>query len=107
MRAELERIFAGYGSEIRLERGDMPAYMVPAFLQPMENSDKEFPFAVTALGSVDNRLWLCLTREELWEGDRVWFRGTCYEAVNCAEIAVAGETVYWRSLLRMEQEAAE
>ena len=107
MRAELERIFAGYGSGIRVERGDMPAYTVAAFLQPTENGGKEFPFAVTALGSVDNRLWVCFTREELREGDRVWFRENCYEAVNCTEVAVAGETVYWRSVLRTEQEAVE
>lgn len=107
MMEELERIFARYGSEIRVERSGMPAYTVAAFLQSTENSGKEFPFAVTALGYVDDRLWVCMTREKLQEGDLVWFRDTCYEAVNSTEVVVAGETVYWRTILRMEQEAAE
>lgn len=107
MREELEKIFAGYGTEIRVERRGMSVFAAAAFLQPVENTDKEFPFAVTALGSVDNRRWICLTRNELQEGDRIWLRETCYEAVNCTEVVVAGETVYWRSILRREQEAAE
>ena len=106
MTAELERVFARYGTTVRIEQTGKAVYTAKAFVQPMGKSGKEYPFTVTGLGSVDDRHWLCLTIEALEEGDCVWFNQKCYEAVNCTEICAAEQSLYWKTILRSEQEAA-
>ena len=106
MTAMLEEIFEEFGSFLQILRGGEMLPAVKGFVYPAKNSAKEFPFAVTPLGSIDDRHWVCLTQEALREEDRVWFRNECYEAVNCTEICVMGDAAFWRTVLRPEREAA-
>ena len=106
MTAALEKIFEQYGFAIRAERGGEELYTEKAFVQPVRDAEKEFPFTVTGLGCVDDRHWLCLTRSALREGDRVWVQNVCYEAVNCTAYSMAGQEIYWRTILRSEREEA-
>lgn len=102
----LDSILARYGRDIEITRdGDiLPA---KAFLQPVTQREKALPYEATSLGSVDDRLWRCLTRTALAEGDVISCGGEAYRVQNCAAVYAGRELSHWWGALTPEREAAE
>ena len=51
-----EEILARYGQAVTVRRGE-ESIQVQAFFQPVTKQQEAEPFTVTALGTVDDRLW--------------------------------------------------
>lgn len=107
MTRELEAFFQRYGVSAEILPADGKAYIEKVFFQPVRETDKEFPFAATSLGTVDDRRWICLSRHALREGDRLRMGGGSFAAVNCAAVYLGEEPCHWRAVLVPEREAAE
>jgi hypothetical protein len=103
VRAPLDAILARYGRDITLSHGGSDS-VIRGFLQSARQQDKAAPFAVTTLGTVDDRLWLLLTRAELSAEDTV----TCGDGtftVRTAAPVYLGDTVchWWAALSPLGQ----
>lgn len=106
MTERLDGILARYGQEIEIFReGDVPRE-AKAFFQPITDKGKASPYDVTSLGTVDDRLWRCITRVELSDGDLVSCRGALYRVRTSAAVYVGRELSHWWGILSQEREAA-
>lgn len=102
MTARLDHIFRKYGQAVTVN-----GTAARAFFQPARETEKAAPFAVTSLGTVDNRQWTYLGRTKAGLGDRVEFQGRTYTVRNCEEIRLRDEAVYWWAVLMERRKAAE
>lgn len=106
MTEQLDGILARYGREIELSH-EGACVRTRAFFQPVTDKNKAAPYDVTSLGSVDDRLWKCITRAELSPGDLVSCGGESYRVQNCAAVYAGRELSHWWGVLIQEREAAE
>ena len=102
MTGRLDRIFQKYGQAVTVN-----GTAERAFFQPARKSEKDAPFEVTSLGTVDDRRWTYLGRTKAGLGDRVEFQGRTYTVRNCEEIRLRDETVCWWAVLTARRKAAE
>ena len=65
-----EEILARYGQAVMVRRGE-ESIQVQAFFQPVTKQQEAEPFTVTALGTVDDRLWLYLGLQAVESGDTI------------------------------------
>ncbi len=106
MTERLDDILSRYGQEIEiLRKGDEPR-KAKAFFQAVTDKGKASPYDVTSLGTVDDRLWKCITRTGLADGDLVSCRGVVYRVRTCAAVYLGRELSHWRGILAQEREAA-
>ncbi len=106
MTERLDDILSRYGQEIEILReGDEPR-KAKAFFQAITDQGKASPYGVTSLGTVDDRLWKCITRTELADGDLVSCRGRLFRVRNCAAVYLGRELSHWWGILAQEREAA-
>lgn len=87
-----------YGQRVTLCRGDGETE-ARAFLQPVAERGETAAGAVTALGSVDGRLWLYLGQTPLEDGDGLAWNGRRFRVRSCRAFYV-GEALshYWAAL---------
>lgn len=102
----LERILARRGADITVRSGGAER-AEKAFLQPIRDRSKAVPYEVTTLGSVDDRLWICMTRAALADGDTVAFSGQRFTVRSCVPVYAGDETAYHWAVLENAGEAAE
>ncbi len=98
-------ILARQGRDILVLRGE-ETVRGKAFFQPLVNRKEAAPYGVTSLGAVDVRLWRCLTRTELRDGDRIECGGKRYAVQNSAAVYAGGELSHWWGVLTPEREEA-
>jgi len=102
----LDGILARYGQDIEILReGDEPR-KAKAFIQAVTDQGKASPYDVTSLGTVDDRLWRCITRVELADGDLVSCRDRLYRVQTSAAVYLGRELSHWWGILAQEREAA-
>ena len=100
LRAVLNR----YGRALTLTHGGTAA-AVRGFLQPLSQRSKAAPYAVTALGTADDRRWLLLTGAEVADGDLVACGGDRYTVRTCAAQYIGSELSHWEAVLERAREA--
>lgn len=105
MTGEIQAVMARHGQRMTLRRrgGDVETR---AFLQSVTERREREAGAMTALGAVDERLWLYLGREAVDTGDRVLWNGMELR-VRSSRPYYAGETLlyWWAALERAKEEA--
>ena len=102
----MEEILRQYGQTAVLYTADGNRDIL-AFLQPVTEKTEAEPFCMTALGSVDDRLWLYLGREALNPGDIVERNESRFQ-VRSSRAYYVGETLsHWWAVLCPEWEAME
>lgn len=105
MTGDIREIMDRYGQRVTLRRGDGETE-TRAFLQPVTERREQEAGEPTALGTVDERLWLYLGRETVDAGDRVLWNGMELR-VRSSRPCYAGETLlYWRASLERAKEEA-
>ena len=67
MRRYLDRLLAGYGQRVTVERAE--PLQVQAFLQPLVSRDETAPAEAVSLGMLDGRRWMYLGAEEVCPGE--------------------------------------
>lgn len=95
-----------YGETVTLQTaaGLRPAR---AFLQPLAQQGEAEPFSMTALGSVDDRLWRYLGQESLQSGDSVQWQGMNFSVRSSEPVYVQGRLTHWWAMLERARKAAE
>lgn len=102
----MREILQRYGERVRVETGDGPRE-VRAFMQPVVQQGKAAPFSMTALGSVDDRLWRYLGQAAVHPGETVEWNGESF-TVCTSEPYYAGESLlHWWAILARTREAAK
>ncbi|MCI2057955.1 MAG: hypothetical protein LKJ80_01980 [Oscillibacter sp.] len=102
----MDAILSRYGRELTV-LGTAGSRQLKGFLQPLAERQKETPFSVTSLGTVDDRRWILLTREEIRENETVTDGGDTFRAVSCQPVYLGRELSHWWTALRYEKEAAQ
>ena len=102
----LNEILERYGQEIEISNSTGAAASAKAFLQPSMDKAKAAPYAVTSLGTVDDRQWLCLCRTQLTAGDTVTGEGCRFTVQNSAPCYVGSELSHWWAVLSPQKEVA-
>ncbi|BAK99086.1 hypothetical protein OBV_18880 [Oscillibacter valericigenes Sjm18-20] len=97
-----DRILRKYGQTVKVNDG-----VTRAFFQPAREKEKAAPFAVSSLGTVDDRRWTYLGRTQLELGDHLEFQGQTYAVNSCESVRLGDEPVYWWASLTAEREAEE
>ena len=101
----LDRIWAQFAqSAVICHAGNSTEGKV--FLQLLPERGDLAPYEVTSLGTVDDRLWLCLSRTELEEGNTLTAAEVTYRVHSCAPVFFGGEVCHWRAILKKERVAA-
>lgn len=105
MTGSIREIMDRHGQRMTLRRGDGDVE-TRALLQPVAERREREAGAMTALGAVDERLWLYLGRSAVDTGDRVSWNGMELR-VRSSRPYYAGETLlyWWASLERAKEEA--
>lgn len=101
-----ERILAAYGQTVTVFHEQEDARTVRAFLQGSRDAGKAEPFAVTALGTVDDRTWIYLGTARVDPGDTVAFEGESFTVHNAQAVWVGDEISHWWAALTPQKEAA-
>lgn len=80
---------------------------IQIFLQPLPDNSKAAPYAVTSLGTVDDRRWVAYSLEHTCPGDKITWDGTAF-VVQTSEQFALGDTLlaYWRAVLIPAKEVA-
>lgn len=102
----LERILAAYGQTVTVFRVQEDARTVRAFLQGGRDAGEATPFAVTALGTVDDRTWIYLGTAQVEPGDTVAFAGEKFTVQNSQAVWIGDEISHWWAALTPQKEAA-
>ncbi len=102
----LERILAAYGQTVTVFHAQEDARTVRAFLQGGRDAGETAPFAVTPLGTVDDRTWIYLGTAQVEPGDTVAFAGDTYMVQNSQAVWIGDEISHWWAALTPQKEAA-
>ena len=104
MTEKLDPIFNRYGLGATLirEGQEIP---IRVFLDSMRESEKQVPYAVNFLGSVDDRRWLCLCRTELRESDIIQYDGDSFAICTAVPVYAGKELSHWWAILMAAREA--
>lgn len=98
-----EAVLLRYGREIIIN-GIAEAR---AFLQPVTDRSKAASYTVTSLGTVDDRLWICLGTRAMNPGDTVICGADRFTVRSGEPVYLGAELNHWWAVLTAEQEAAE
>lgn len=101
-----EHILAAYGQTVTVFHAQEDARTVRAFLQGNRDAGKAEPFAVTPLGTVDDRTWIYLGSAPVDPGDTVAFKGESFTVHNAQAVWVGDEISHWWAALTLQKEAA-
>lgn len=106
MKEMLKEAFARYGTSVEVRRGE-DAVRTKAFVQPIRKESGEEPFAVTALGAVDEMCWRYLgpADVEVAMGGRVICGEKQYVVRRAAPLRAGEEILYYWAVLREETTA--
>lgn len=99
-----EEILTRYGQTVTVERGT-EAIQVQAFFQPVVEKQEAEPYTVTALGSVDDRLWLYLGKQAVENGDTVIWNDRKFRVRSSRPYYVGQILSHWWAMLEAEREA--
>lgn len=99
-----QRALTRHGQTVTLTQGGN-ARKILAFLQPVTEKNQT-PYAVTAIGTVDGRVWLYLGREAVAIGDTMTWGSEKFTVGNSAPIYVGEELSHWWATLKKAEEAA-
>lgn len=99
-----EEILARYGQNVTVRRG-AESIQTQAFIQPVTQQQEAEPFTVTALGSVDDRLWLYLGRQAVESGDSIAWDGRAFRVRSSRPYYVGQSLSHWWAMLEAEREA--
>ena len=99
-----DRVLSRYGREITVIHGTRAAE-ARAFIQLRTDASDAAPYAVTSLGTADDRRWQCLTRAALADGDTVVCGGVQYRVATCGAVYAGRELSHWWGILTREREA--
>ena len=102
----MQKILKVYGQAVVIH-GMTADLSVRAFLQPVTEKDEAEPFVMTALGSVDDRLWRYLGLTPLETTDVVEHGGVRFCVRSCRPFYVGEDVIYWWGMLAPERKAAE
>lgn len=75
-------------------------------LQPVPNNSKAAPYAVTSLGTVDDRLWLCYSVEETCPGDSIVWNGKTFIVRTSEQFVLSDFLSYWRAVMEPAKEVS-
>ena len=106
MTACFAQVLRRYGQQVTVETR-ASRLETRAFLQPVNQKNKAAPFAVTPLGAVDDRLWICLGLTALSPGDRVCWGERRFSVRDSRPWYVGEELSHWWAVLSLEKEAAK
>ena len=76
-------------------------------MQPLEEKKEASPYGMTPLGSVDDRLWLYLGREEIAAGDVVVQKQNRFLVRSSRPYYLGEEVNHWWGVLCAEKEMAD
>ena len=102
----LEKALARYGQTVTVTHDGVES-TTKAFLEPETKSDWTAPYAVTALGMLDDRRWICLTGTALWDGDTVAGEQGVWTVQSCAPYYLGEAPSHWWAVLAAKKEAAQ
>lgn len=100
MRRYLDRLLAGYGQRVTLERAE--PIQVQAFLQPLASRDETAPAEAVSLGMLDGRRWMYLGAEEVCPGEVLRWEDLAFRVRSSRPYAVGGAVLYWWAALEQE-----
>ncbi|WP_295584227.1 hypothetical protein [uncultured Oscillibacter sp.] len=104
MRAWVKRVMDRWGQSVRVETADFTGE-VRAFFQPLAQRSERVPSAVTALGWVDERLWLYLGGTKVSPGDRLAWNGQRFRVRSARPYGPGNTALFWWALAEAEKEA--
>ena len=99
-----EEVLDRYGQAVTVRRGD-ETVEARAFFQPVTQQQEAAPFTVTALGTVDDRLWLYLGTQAEECGDTVIWNGKDFRVRSSRPYYVGTVLSHWWAMLEAEREA--
>lgn len=99
-----EEILARYGQAVTVCRGE-ESIQVQAFFQPVTKQQEAELFTVTALGTVDDRLWLYLGLQAVESGDTINWNGRAFRVRSSRPYYVGQTLSHWWAMLEAEREA--
>lgn len=99
-----EEVLARYGQMVTVRRGE-EALETRAFFQPVAQRQEAAPFTVTALGNVDDRLWLYLGTLAVESGDTVTWNDQDFRVRSSRPYYVGQVLSHWWAMLEAEREA--
>lgn len=105
MKKHVREILHRYGGSVVLRPGEYES-VTRAFVQPVCRTGEQVPGEMTALGSLDERLWLYLGEAETAEDDRLLWNGTVFRVRSSRPWYVGEELLYWWAVLEQAKEAA-
>ena len=77
-----------------------------AFLQPIVQKSEQAVQYQTAIGSVDERLWLYLGKEEVQPNDRIIWNGMEFWVHSSRPYYLGQKLTHWWAALKIAKEAA-
>lgn len=104
MECWFEEVLARYGQRVTVRRGE-EALETRAFFQPVAQRQEAAPFTVTALGNVDDRLWLYLGTQAVESGDTVTWNDQDFRVRSSRPYYVGQVLSHWWAMLEAEREA--
>jgi len=78
-----------------------------AFLQPVTERREQVPDEMTALGTIDGRLWLYLGRTAVDVGDRILWNDMAFQVRSSRPYYEGEKLLYWWAAVEPAKEAAE
>lgn len=99
-----EEVLDRYGQSVTMRRGE-ETVEAQAFFQPVTQQQEGAPFTVTALGTVDDRLWLYLGMQAVECGDTVIWNGKNFRVRSSRPYYVGTVLSHWWAMLEAEREA--
>jgi len=98
MTERLAGILALFGRDVRIIHGGQET-AAKAFLSPVISAADSAPYAVTDLGTADDRKWRLVTRAALADGDSVACGGNIFRIRSCAPVYVGKEFSHYEGIL--------
>ena len=102
---QVRTVLRRWGQRVTLCRGGEPL-QTRAFLQPVAEKREQDAEPMTALGSVDGRLWIYLGTECVEPDDRILWNGRAFRVRSSRPWYVGEELLYWWAALERAKEEA-
>lgn len=96
-------VLTRFGQEVTLDRdGDVRTFR--AFVQPLRERDETVPETLS-IGWLDQRRWLCLSREPLEAGDVLEWQNRRFRVRSGRPHYIGDQLSHWRAVLERAREA--
>jgi hypothetical protein len=105
MTERVEEILSRYGQTVSICRGT-ESVSARAFVQLTGETGHAAPYQVTTLGTMDDRTWRILTRQDLQDGDTVVWNGGEYTVETCWPVYLGEKLSHWQGIMTRRREAA-